>query len=451
MLKITSVWSWLTAVSLLFVLSACADADPTPTATAVPPAPALLTPNPTAETAYPPPSNPTTPAATSYPAPPTATPIPPATPPPSGYPAYPGGESGSAALFLPLVGVPSDVVAATDVATITPTPLPTDTPSPTPTPIPTIDFTAVQADLRAQGQELGYSKLGFHIGVGGNREGLDEFMRRHNEAGLPFFLKSVGDAGPLFEAQQAMAENGLPHTLVFRQAGNEFDTPNYDLPPAEAAQRHWETHLAVWPPELDPAVVWMETINEVDKVRSEWLAQFALETAKLALRDGRKWAAFGWSSGEPEISDWESPAMLEFLRLVGQHPDQLAIALHEYSYVNEDIADAYPFKVGRFQQLFAVADRHGIPRPTVLITEWGWTYDSNPPLGTALEHIDWAARLYAPYPEIKGAAIWYLGPGFQGIADETQKLIAPLTVYNLTNYYVVPPESAPLEPEKYRP
>ncbi len=424
---------------LLLLLTACASPDdPEASPTPIPPAPtqiAEVVETPTND-AYPPPS----PAATSYPLPPTPPPA------PTSYPGYPA-EAIDEAQFLPFVSQ----TEPTPTPTSTLTPSPTFTPSPTPTPIPTIDFTAVQADLRAQGQELGVSKFGFHVGPGGNREGLATFMRRHNEAGLPFFLKSVGDAGPLFEAQQMIVETGLPHTLVFRQASDAFDTPNYDLPPAQAAQEHWDLHVAAWPPELDTAVVWLETINEVDKNRSEWLAQFALETAQLALRDGRKWAAFGWSSGEPEPSDWESPAMLDFLRLVGQHPDQLAIALHEYSYVNDDIADAYPYKVGRFQQLFEVADRHNIPRPTVLITEWGWTYDSNPSLDRALEHIDWAARLYAPYPEIKGAAIWYLGPGFQEIANQTQRLIDPLTVYNLTNYYVIPPASPPIAPDGYRP
>ncbi len=408
--------------------------------TPIPPAPTLV--------AQVTPVTQVTPVATaSYPIPVTRIPPSPAAPPlPTSYPVgYP--PSGEQALFLPLIGGLDEPATLTATAT----PAPTATPSPTPTPVPTVDFTAVQADLRAQGQELGYSKFGFHVGPGGNRDGLDEFMRRHNEAGLPFFLKSVGDAGPLFAAQQMMVETGLPHTLVFRQAGDGLDTPNYELPPAQAAQEHWAKHVALWPPELDTAVVWLETINEVDKNRADWLAEFALETAQLALRDGRKWAAFGWSSGEPEPSQWETPAMLDFLRLAGEHPDQLAIALHEYSYVNEDIADAYPYKVGRFQELFAVADRHNIPRPTLLITEWGWTYDSNPSVSLSLEHIAWAAQLYAPYPEIKGAAIWYLGPGFQGIADQTQKLIVPLTVYNLTTYYVVPPRSAPLEPDRYRP
>ena len=59
--------------------------------------------------------------------------------------------------------------------------------------------------------------------------------------------------------------------------------------------------------------------------------------------------------------------MLAFLRLAGQNPDQLAIALHEYSYLRDDIGHEYTYKVGRFQTLFQVADQHGIPRPTVLM------------------------------------------------------------------------------------
>jgi hypothetical protein len=40
--------------------------------------------------------------------------------------------------------------------------------------------------------------------------------------------------------------------------------------------------------------------------------------------------------------------------------------------------------------------------------------------------------------EVLGAAIWYLGPGFGGIAGHAQKLIAPLTEYALQTYFVVP-------------
>lgn len=335
--------------------------------------------------------------------------------------------------------------------TPTPTPTPTETPSPTPT--PTIDFAAVREELQAQGQDLAFVKIGLHTGGGGNRNGLGDWMRILDRAGVPFFLKSVDDSGPLVEAQQIVRASDVPHTLVFRRSGDEYDTPDYDLAPEEAARLHWQLHMEAFPPELDPSLIWIETINEVDKNRSEWLARFALETAGLALADGYRWAAFGWASGEPEITDWQAPSMQAFLRLAAANPDRLAIALHEYSYTRDDIAHDYPFKVGRFQRLFQVTDQMGIPRPTVLITEWGWEYQEIPGPGQAMRDIAWAAGMYAPYPEIKGAAIWYLGGGYADLADRVQPLIRPLTHYALGNYFVVPlpPEIAPVNPEQFRP
>jgi hypothetical protein len=332
-----------------------------------------------------------------------------------------------------------------------PTAQPTDTPTPTPT--PTIDFAAVRQQLQAQEQDLGFVKIGFHLSVGGNITGLNTWMERLDAAGVPFFLKSVDNAGPIFEAQELARASGVPHTLVYRRSGVEYDVPNYNLSPQEAARQHWQRHLEVFPPELDPSMVWLETINEVDKNRSEWLGQFALATAELALADGYKWAAFGWSSGEPEIANWRSPSMLQFLRLAAANPDRLAIALHEYSFLTDDIADQYPHKVGRFQQLFQVCDQNGIPRPTVLITEWGWAYQNIPPVSQALDHIAWASRLYAPYPEIKGAATWHLGCCFAEVADQTQQLIQPLTEYALGTYFAIPlpPAQAPIQPDLYRP
>ena len=369
------------------------------------------------------------------------------TPKPSRTPSLP--ESPTADLiamypvFVPVISQPE----------ATPTQTPTRTPTPMPTPTPTIDFGAVRSQLEAAGQDLGFAKIGFHTGVGGNRNGLGRWMQSLDAAGVPFFLKSVDDAGPILEAQQLMEESGVPHTLVYRRSGNEYDTPDYSLLPEEAARDHWQLHMEAFPDEIDKDLVWLETLNEVDKGRAEWLGRFALVTARLAEADGFRWAAFGWASGEPELSDWETPAMLSFLRLAGSNPDRLAIALHEYSFITEDIADEYPFKVGRFQLLYQLADRLEIPRPTTLITEWGWEYQSVPSTGKALDDIAWAANLYAPYPELKGAAIWYLGGGFGGIADETQPLIIPLMHQSLGTYFGIPmsPETAPIHPEEFRP
>ncbi|MFT5194869.1 MAG: hypothetical protein ACI9EW_003150 [Cellvibrionaceae bacterium] len=334
--------------------------------------------------------------------------------------------------YLPAVSNP---VATAQLDLATETPAPTTPPTPTPTPIPTLDFAAIRAEMNGRGVELATAKIGFHVGPGGNRNGLGEYMRRLDEAGVPFFLKSVSDGDALLEAQQLMQQSGVPHTLVYRYADVGYDVPDYSLSPASAALKHWDLHMEKWPAELDPSLVWLETINEVDKGRSEWLAEFALETAVLADANGFKWAAFGWSSGEPEVEHWQGKQMQVFLRLAASRPDRLAVALHEYSYRKNSIEVDAPYLVGRFQALYAVTDGMGILRPTVLITEWGWTYEEVPNVDTALEHIDWANRLYAPYPQVKGAAIWYLGPGYDNIAGEAQKLIEPVMAYDLTHAF----------------
>ncbi len=376
---------------------------------------------------------------------------------------------GTGAVYMPYISGPADPAAIaqappTETALPLPTPEPTATttippsptappaealgPAPSPTPINVVDFAAAGAELAAQGQQLAYNKIGFHVTFLEEADQLDGYMQRLDAEGVPFFLKSVDNAEPLYKAQELMKTSGVPHTLVYRST--EYDVPDYNLDPVLAAEAYWELEKAIWPPELDPSLVWLETMNELDKTRSEWLAQFSLRTAQLALRDGYKWAAFGWASGEPEPSDWESPAMLELLRLIGEHPDQLAIALHEYSYLAEDIGDDYPHKVGRFLDLFRVADAHGIPRPTVLITEWGWTYDHIPSEPLAMEHISWAARLYGAYPQVKGAAIWNLGKlgeEHEGLNAQLIALIDNMLALSLDSYFSAPalPEQAPLE------
>lgn len=352
----------------------------------------------------------------------------------------PAGATPIAQLFLPIISQPPP----------SPTPIP---PPASPTPIPTVDFAAVRIELLATGQELGFAKIGFHVGPGGNMNGLGDWMKRLDEAGVPFFLKSVDNAGPLLEAQQLIQASGVAHTLVFRLSGPQFDTPDYTRPADEAARTHWALHKANFPPELDPNLVWFETLNEVDDTRAEWFGQFALTTAQLALSEGYRWAAFGWASGEPDLALWESPTMLEFLRLVAANPGRLAIAVHEYSYLASDIGHEYPFKLGRFLQLFQICDRYGIARPDILITEWGWEYETVPPVESALGDVAWASALYAPFPEVKGAALWYLGPGFNEIADQAQQLIQPMMIYSLSHYFAIPlsPAQASPDPNLYWP
>jgi hypothetical protein len=318
------------------------------------------------------------------------------------------------------------------------------------------DFDVVRSELEARGQGLAFSKIGFHVTLllDEDLKLLLDQLRRLDEAGVPFFLKSASNAEPLYLAQEMMKVSGMNHTLVYRSTA--WDVPEYHLSPELAAERHWQRHRDAFPPELDPSLVWIETVNEVDKNLSEWLALFALKTAQLAMSEGFRWAAFGWASGEPEPEHWQSSAMLDFLRLAGENPDRLAIALHEYSLVSDEITDWYPFKVGRFLELFRIADEHGIPRPTILITEWGWGYDSIPEVNGAMEDIRWASALYAPFPQVKGAAIWNfgrLGCCSDELSEIVKPLVTPLTEYGLVHYFAVPalPAPASTNPDIYRP
>lgn len=356
------------------------------------------------------------------------------------------GVTPSTEVYLPVAGSSSgsETPGSTRPAPATATPVPTV--------ISTVDFTAVQEELQADGKDLGFVKMGFHATLLEDRDMLDDWMFRLDQAGVPFFIKTVDNAEPLFRAQEMMKASDVPHTLVFRSTGGE---PHYEMAPVLAAQVHWEEHRDKFPPELDPSLVWIETLNEPDRTRAEWFGQFALETARLAMADGFRWAAFSWASGEPEPEQWQTPSMLAFLQLAGENPDRLAIALHEYSFLKEDLAHEYPYKVGRFQELFRIVDEHGFARPTVFFTEWGWEHNNIPTVEQAMRDLEWASSLYAPYPEVKGAGIWNLGIGccFGDISDQVQQIIDPLTLYSLTTHFEIPqsPEQQAIDPEQFRP
>ncbi len=342
---------------------------------------------------------------------------------------------------VPLTSTTTLLPLIANGAVVLPPPLPPPVAISTTTPF---DVESVRAALEAEGKELRLARIGFHVGPddGPTDPLLLDWMAALDAAGIPFVLKSVDNAEPIMEAQAMMQASGVPHVLIYRRSdggSTYWDIPDYSRPPEEAAVIHWERHRDAFPPELDPALVWLETINEVDKHRANWLGLFARKTALLALDDGFRWAAFGWSAGEPEPYHWRDPAMLDFLRLAGDHPDRIAVALHEYSLAAGDVGLDYPWMVGRFQLLFEAVDLAGIPRPTVLITEWGWTHNVLPAPAEALPQMAWANWLYGAYPEVQGAAIWYLGPGFGHIAEPTRLLIEPVRDYSLHNYFAAEP------------
>jgi hypothetical protein len=268
--------------------------------------------------------------------------------------------------------------------------------------------------------------------------------------------------------------NGVPHVLVFRRTGGVYDVPPeyHAIPrrsPQLVAEAHWRRHrdelLRTFPAELVLSnglriardtymrFVWIETIIDMNKGRvtsteeGEWWAEFAYITANLAMQDGFNWAAFSWSIGELESTHGQRPQMRRFLELAAQNPERIAIALHEYG-----LPDGSPNSLGigaglprpdgpgthlelvdRLRGLYGTTDAWGLPRPTVLITEFGWGLadDRSPEFALdrdsqqGVDDVPWPAEFYAQYPEVLGAAIWYLAPGCAGVAPRAQRLIGP--------------------------
>lgn len=295
-------------------------------------------------------------------------------------------------------------------------------------------------------------KIGFHSGPGGNHNGIGDYFRALDGAGIPIFLKSVDHYGTCHELVGLMRQSGVDHTIIYRLStsgqndGNSYDVPNYNLNPIDAAIAHWSITKAKLPPEFDKERVWVEPINEVDRNRSDWLGRFAAALAQRANAEGYKVTLFGFSAGEPEPTDWETDGMLTYLDYCAAHPNAAAISLHEYSYNKANIRDGYPHKLGRFTQLLAAADRHNIAPPIIHITEWGWEYRDAPDVAQALADMRWAQSIYAPYPTVNGAATWYLGGGsnWNSLCDKIQPLIAP--VRDLALAYGPPDPTDPPDP-----
>ena len=135
----------------------------------------------------------------------------------------------------------------------------------------------------------------------------------------PFFAYCVDGTTSLLDAQAIMRRSAVPHHAVFRRtyfphnAGGS-DVPDYTLDPKDAALKQWVAHRDRWPKELDPQLIYGETVNELRKEvgSADWIGEFCFHTAILALRDGFKWCGPGYSAGTPDEGAWETPGSSVF-------------------------------------------------------------------------------------------------------------------------------------------
>ena len=283
--------------------------------------------------------------------------------------------------------------------------------------------------------------IGPHGGIGNYMPNIGDHWRELNRQGIPAVYKGVDDYGSCLELLQIGDEEGVENLTVFRMAnlhGINWDVPNWHAgSPQLAAIEHVDKTLAHLPSEFDKRT-WLEIINEPDKDEdtnfpdwgtyefTEWLAEFMITACEMLLGKGYKVAGFGFSSGEPEIVDWYVPRMQDFLGLAAHNPN-VALALHEYSFLGDELISTAPWLIGRFEKLFEVCDELNIKRPKILITEFGWALWELPVPEVAISQlIEVADQLYGPHPEIMGAFVWFYGIGWQQIQFKAARLLEPM-------------------------
>lgn len=283
-----------------------------------------------------------------------------------------------------------------------------------------------------------YNKI-FIQGANGRNNGWGEMVRQLNTANIPVFAAATDGMTLLADLQSYGRLTGVRNrgnfTATKGRDGQRFDFDYRLHANAEAAHAAWQAHAKrTWqrfaemiPPELDPHFVGLSIENEQrgyvgwgeqydpDKWEGEipgftgwadcvgWQAVY--RAREVMANSNHDYYAFAFATGNPEQGAWEQPGMLAYLRLCDQHPDRLGVALHEYS-LADDLATGWGYLIGRFQQLHAVCDRHGIKRPSIHIKEFGWRQESTPNYQTMIAQLQSAAALYAAHDNIEGAAIW---------------------------------------------
>jgi len=279
------------SILLLFLLASCA-AAPEPTAVSLLPTPADIAILPTATT------------------------VPPALAPT--WTAVPSPTTDAERVYLPTTqndGAPTANIIPTNtrfIPTNTATATATATPTATPTPMATTTGTANPTQSPVTG--LSASKLGIHV-IRMSPEGMDFIRNTH-----PAIVKGVDDLGFLAEVKEIS-----PNTVTIGRLS--ADGMAYNDNPEEAARDFVAEQLEQY--QLNPAVDYWEGFNEPDPGldRMGWYARFEAERVRQMAAHGFKTAVGGFSTGVPELDEFERfvPAVEVALAHGG------ILSLHEYS------------------------------------------------------------------------------------------------------------------------
>jgi GH25 family lysozyme M1 (1,4-beta-N-acetylmuramidase) len=288
------------------------------------------------------------------------------------------------------------------------------------------------------------SKIGFHTGPGGIKQGLGDWERKLNEAGQAFGMKAADEYGPIDEALRIGRKHGVENWLGFRftKASGKVsrEVPDYDSDPRLDAPRLCQEVIDKLPPEFDRAV-WLEIINEPRAQNKgedtmfagmnacDYLGEWCLAAARFLNGKGYKFMGPSFNSGEPgfegfpmedAVVQYSQPGMLNFLRYCADNPDKAALSVHEYSWSNwkdgQTAADWYPGLWGRFEAAIAAADLNGIPRTfPIFVTEFGFAHREAPSGEGAHPFLDARNQMTARWPQLKYDASWTLQQGWGSI------------------------------------
>lgn len=297
-----------------------------------------------------------------------------------------------------------------------------------------------------------YMKLGWHTGPTGI--GVPQsFWNNLNALGIAAVAKGADTMSGVFDLQQIAKNSTIPHVCVWRRSDApdySYDTPHYDLTPKAAAELHWSKIKTQIPPELDKTITWIEVINEPDKNRADWLGYFSYEIAILANLEGYKILSFGWSGGEPEPSHWFTDGIVKYLNYCADNPGKAGISVHEYNFSMEQFESAYPWLIGRFEFIHLACDANNIPYPPIVVTEFGFAYNDIPESWPQIEEfLVKSCAVYAKYPNVLGAALWYLGGnGWDNIYLKWQPHIPKIEQLMSTTVYpnIPDPPDPPISP-----
>ena len=290
--------------------------------------------------------------------------------------------------------------------------------------------------------------IGFHCGVG-RRNGVGDYMRRLDEAALPFALCSVDDDGLIGEA---LSYTNADHWIVFRPMtdawGQLLEVPQHSGNASsynETVQSHYQRVLSALRRkpnvEANKDRVWVSILNEVDQDQHAFVDNLCLGVAILLNDMGYKVVLPNWATGSRYIDDLDTPEHLALLRYAGENRDKCAIGIHEYS-LDDDLFNGYPYLVGRWQFYIDVCDEHGIPYPQFIVKEFGM--HENHALDASAVIPQLRELMQRDRPDIP-RMFWGMQPWHGTITEDTERLVTPITDFVLSERFEVEHEPPDIE------